>query len=65
MDFQVLLVVFAFFLLAFLGFARVASNRKEWKEERKKNYEMAFVGAGSITVLILLVGLLNISSSSR
>jgi hypothetical protein len=59
-DFQVLLVVFVFFFFAYLGFARIASNKKEWKEERKKNYEMAFVGSGFIVLVIFVAALFRL-----
>lgn len=54
MNFLYLLVVFVFCFLAYLGFARIANNQKEWKEERKTAYEMAFWGAGVIVIIILI-----------
>ena len=55
-NLQLLLLVFVLYFLIFVGFGRIASNQKEWKEDRKETYDMAFWGAGVIAILMLIFG---------
>lgn len=54
-----ILIVFVFFFLAYLGFARIASNKKEWQNERKDNYQFALRGAGFVVAAILILWLFD------
>lgn len=51
------LMGFGFMFLVWLAFARFGSSREQWEKEKKKNIEMAMVGAAFVVVMSLLAAL--------
>ena len=55
--FLLVIVALAFMFLFWLGVAKLASSKEEWKKEKSQNIEMAMVGAAFVVVMSLLAAL--------
>jgi cell division protein FtsN len=45
--------------LVLLAYARMGSNKSEWKKEKSRNLEMIGIGMGMFIVAVVIAGLLG------